>query len=117
MSSTTAIPFRSTVVLDGKTATGIPVPADVVEALGGGRQPLVRATVNGHTYASRIGVRGGGHKLPLSAENRARAAAAAGDEVEVEVELDTAPRELAVPEDLAEALDAVPDARRAFDAL
>ena len=41
----------------------------------------------------------------------------AGDEVDVELELDTAPREVAVPADLAEALDADGSARRAFDAL
>jgi uncharacterized protein YdeI (YjbR/CyaY-like superfamily) len=35
----------------------------------------------------------------------------------VELELDTAPREVSVPDDLAAALDAEPAARRTFDGL
>jgi Bacteriocin-protection, YdeI or OmpD-Associated len=37
--------------------------------------------------------------------------------VDVDLELDTEPREVAVPPDLADALDRDLDARRAFDAL
>jgi uncharacterized protein YdeI (YjbR/CyaY-like superfamily) len=55
--------------------------------------------------------------LPLAAEHREAAGVAAGDKIEIELTLDTAPREVAVPEDLAAALDAVPGARRAFDTL
>jgi hypothetical protein len=33
--------FRTTVLLGGKTATGLPVPDDVVEALGAGKKPAV----------------------------------------------------------------------------
>jgi uncharacterized protein YdeI (YjbR/CyaY-like superfamily) len=40
-----------------------------------------------------------------------------GDTVDVEVELDTAPREVTVPLDLAAALDADEAARRTFDGL
>src|SRR5215208_7077169 len=39
------------------------------------------------------------------------------DEVMVDLELDTAPREVAVPDDLAAALDAEPAARATFEAL
>jgi dihydrofolate reductase len=39
--------------------------------------------------------------LPVSAENRQGAVVAAGDDVHVELELDTEPREVAVPVDLA----------------
>jgi uncharacterized protein YdeI (YjbR/CyaY-like superfamily) len=42
---------------------------------------------------------------------------AAGDTVDVDMELDTAPREVSVPADLAAALDAEPAARRTFDDL
>jgi uncharacterized protein YdeI (YjbR/CyaY-like superfamily) len=55
--------------------------------------------------------------LPVSAENRAAAGIAAGDEVDVEVTLDTDPREVSVPGDLAEALSADAAARRAFGQL
>lgn len=43
----------------GKTATGIRVPAEVVESLGSGKRPPVRVTINGHTYRSSIAVMGG----------------------------------------------------------
>jgi hypothetical protein len=34
--------FRTTIVQSGKTATGIEVPGEVMEALGSGRRPAVR---------------------------------------------------------------------------
>ncbi|NUR87810.1 MAG: DUF1905 domain-containing protein [Nonomuraea sp.] len=109
--------FRSVVELGGKTATGLEVPAEVVEGLGAGKRPAVTVTVNGFAYRSTVAPMGGRFMLPLSAENRAGAGVAAGDEVEVTVELDTAPREVTVPADLAEALDRVPEARTFFDGL
>ncbi len=60
---------------------------------------------------------GGRFLVPLSAENRAAAGVAAGDEITVEIELDVAPREVVVPEDLADALDQDEAARGFFDAL
>ncbi|OZM74633.1 hypothetical protein CFN78_04155 [Amycolatopsis antarctica] len=109
--------FRTTVVLGGKTATGLRVPDEVVRTLDAGRRPAVTVTVGGHTYRSTIASMGGEFMLPLSAENRAGAGVAAGDEVDVELALDSAPREVTVPPDFAEALDAVPEARRFFDGL
>jgi hypothetical protein len=109
--------FRTTVLLGGKTATGLPVPAEVVEALDAGRQPKVHVTIGGHTYRSTVAVRGGQFLIPLSAENRTAAGVAAGDKVEVELTLDTAPREVEVPADLAEALATDPAARQIFDNL
>jgi hypothetical protein len=103
--------------LSGKTATGVEVPAEVVESLSGGRQPAVRVTIAGHTWRSTVASRSGRFLLGVSAENRAAAGVAAGDELDVEVEPDTAPREVAVPADLAEALDREPGLRPAFDSL
>ena len=109
--------FRTTVQQAGKTATGIQVPEAVVEALGSGKRPPVKVTINGYTYRSTVAVVGGAHMVGVSAESRAGAGIAGGDEVEVDIELDTAPREVAVPADLAAALDAEPNARRTFDEL
>ena len=109
--------FRTTVELGGKTATGMPVPPEVVEALGAGKKPPVRVTIGGHTYRSSIASRGGVFLIPLSAENRTAAGVAAGDEVDVEVELDDAPREVPVPDDLRTALDGDDAARATFEAL
>jgi Bacteriocin-protection, YdeI or OmpD-Associated/Domain of unknown function (DUF1905) len=109
--------FRATLESGGKTATGIEIPAKVVEALGSGRKPPVRITIGGHTYRSTVASRGDRYLVGVSAENRALAGVAAGDEVDVDIELDTAPREVAVPTDLATALDADAEARRFFEAL
>jgi uncharacterized protein YdeI (YjbR/CyaY-like superfamily) len=55
--------------------------------------------------------------IGVSAEHRGPAGVTGGEEVDVELELDTAPRVLTVPDDLATALDAEPAARRTFDGL
>jgi Bacteriocin-protection, YdeI or OmpD-Associated/Domain of unknown function (DUF1905) len=109
--------FRATVELGGKTATGIEIPAEVVESLGSGKRPPVRVTVNGHTYRSSVATMGGRFMLPVSAEHRTSAGVAAGDEVDVDVELDSEPREVSVPADFAEALDRDPEAKQYFGGL
>ncbi len=108
--------FNSTVFLGGKTATGLEVPAEVVEALGPKKRVPVVVTINGHSYRSTIAPYGGSYFLPLSAQNRTGAGVAAGDEVEVDVVADEQPREIAVPDDLASALDGA-GKRAAFDTL
>jgi hypothetical protein len=110
-----AIPYHG--VVGRQTATGLPVPPEVIEELGAGRAPKVQVTIGGHTYRTTVGIRGGQALLPLSAENRTAAGVAAGDEVDVDVVLDSAPREVAAPDDLAAALAADPEARQRFDGL
>ncbi len=100
-----------------KTATGIEVPEEVVVALGRGRRPPVRVTLAGYTYRSTVAPMSGRYMVGLSAENRAASGVSGGDEVDVDIELDTEPREVVVPADLAAALDAEPEARRYFDGL
>jgi hypothetical protein len=109
--------FRATVKLGGKTATGVEVPEEVVEGLGSSKRPAVRVTMNGYTYRSTVARMGGVFMLPISADNRTGAGVSAGDEVDVELELDTEPREVTVPADLAEALATDPTAKQFFDGL
>jgi len=109
--------FRATLELAGKTATGFRVPAEVVAALGTSKRPPVRVTINGYTYRNTVAVYGGVFMLGVSAEHRAAAGVQAGDELDVDIELDTAPREVTVPPDFADALDADAEARRCFDRL
>ena len=111
----TAVDFRTEVTLAGKTATGLQVPDDVVDALGGGKRPPVTVTVGAHTYRTTVAPMGGAFWIPLSAEHREAAGVQAGQEVDVRVELDTAPRETPLPKDLAAALDE--DATAFFHAL
>ena len=109
--------FRATIELGGKTATGIQVPAEVVERLGSGKRPRVSITINGYTYRSTVAPMGGVYMLPVSAEVREAAGVAAGDAVEVDVALDTAPREVEAPADLATALAGNVEAKRFFAGL
>ena len=109
--------FHTTIILGGKTATGMEVPPEVVAALGTTKKPAVRVTINGYTYRSTVATMGGKYLLPVSAVVRAGSGVAAGDEVSVDVELDTEPREVEVPDDLTAALDAAPEARTFFDGL
>ena len=108
--------FRTTILQSGKNATGIVVPPEIVESLNAGKRPPVRVTVNGYTYRSSIASMGGQFLIGVSAEIREKAGVAGGDEVDVDVELDTAPRVMDVPDDLAAALAAA-DARARFDTL
>lgn len=109
--------FRGTVQLDGKAATGIRVPEEIVEALGGGNRPRVRVTLAGYGYQTTVGRMRGEFLFPVSAALREQAGVAAGEEVEVGIELDTAPRELEIPAELAAALDGNATAREAFERL
>jgi Bacteriocin-protection, YdeI or OmpD-Associated/Domain of unknown function (DUF1905) len=109
--------FHATIELNGKTATGIEVPADVLAALGPGKRPSVRVTINGYSYPSTVGSMGGRSLIPVSAEVRGKAGVSAGDEIDVDVVADNTPRQVEVPADLAAALDHAPAARQAFDRL
>lgn len=106
--------LSATIQLDGKTATGIDVPDDVVSALGGGNRPRVRVTVAGYSYQTTVARMGGKFKFPVSAAVREQAGVAAGDRVDVEIELDESPRTVTIPPALANALDEHPDAKAAF---
>lgn len=109
--------FRAIIQLNGKTATGIDVPPEVVAGLGETKRPAVKVTLRGYTYRSTVAVMGGRFLLPVSAEVREGAGVAAGDEVDVEVELDNEPRAVSVPADFAEALSRDAEAERFFAGL
>ncbi|WIE71814.1 YdeI/OmpD-associated family protein [Curtobacterium sp. MCJR17_020] len=109
--------FTTTVLLAKKTATGLPVPSSVIDALGSGKRPPVVVTINGgYTYRSTVGVMDEQFLVPLSAAHRESAGIAAGDTVEVTLVVDTQPRVIDLPDDLAAALQ-VAGVRAAFDTL
>ncbi len=110
--------FSTTIWKDeNMNATGIPVPAEAVAALDKGKKPPVKVTLNGYTYQTTVATMNRNFMLSLSADNRKAAGVQAGDVVEVTMELDTAPRTVEVPDDLAAALTSVPGVREAFDKL
>jgi hypothetical protein len=61
--------FSATVESAGN-ATGVEVPAAVVNALGSGRRPEVVITIGGHTWSSRVVSVGGRFIAGISAANR-----------------------------------------------
>jgi hypothetical protein len=109
--------FRTTLLTTGKTAAGFVVPDEVMAALGAGRKPALRVTINGHAYRTSVGTIESRPMVGVSVEHRAAAGVEGGQEIDVDLELDTAPRVVAVPEDLAAALAPHPGARAFFDGL
>ncbi|WP_199429534.1 YdeI/OmpD-associated family protein [Qaidamihabitans albus] len=109
--------FRAELESTGRTAAGFEVPEPVVEELGGGGHPKVAVTVNGFTFRTSIAKMGGRYLLGVSAARREEAGIEAGQVLDVDVELDTAPRELDVPDDLAAALAADAKAKAFWDTL
>lgn len=98
--------FESEVVLNGKTATGIPVPPEVVEALGGGKRIKAVVTIGDHSYRNSVVSWGEGFMLSFGAEHRAATGLEAGD-----------PRTVELDDDFAAALAANASAQEFFDGL
>ena len=77
----------------------------------------VKVTLGGHCYRTTVARMGGRFFVPLNAVNREAAGVAAGDEVDAAIELDTAPREVELPEDLKVSLSSDSVARKFFEQL
>lgn len=110
------VKFPTSILLIGNN-TGIVVPDEVVTALGAGKKPPVRVTLNDFTYRSSIASMGGQFLIPLSKDRRQQAGIVGGEELEVEVVVDDQPRVVEAPADLVAALAASPTAASAFAAL
>ena len=108
--------FNTTLIKgDQKNTSGIEVPPEVIEALGAGKKPPVKITIGDYSYRSTVAVMGGHYLVPLSQAHREASGLAGGDQVDITIEVDTEPRTVEVPEDLAAALAAKAGAREAFD--
>jgi hypothetical protein len=109
--------FKTTLLqAEGMNATGIEIPAKIVDGFGQGKKPKVAVTINGYTYRNTVAVMGGKYMVGVAKEHRDKAGVKGGDKIEVKLELDTAPREVEVPKDFAAALKKA-GARTAFDKL
>lgn len=112
-----AVTFRTTLnQADDKNATGITIPPEVMAELTTQKRPPVIVTMNGYSYRNTIAVYGNVFMVGLSQEHRKASGIKPGDQVEVTLELDTEPRIIPVPDDLAAALEAK-GVRAKFDAL
>ena len=93
----------------------VEIPEAVVKQLGAGKRAPVRVTLNGAKYWSTIAVYGGRYYLPARKDVRDAAKLVVGGRARVSLEVDTAPRTVDVPADLARALAAA-KVRSDFDA-
>lgn len=100
-----------------KDTMGVVVPDAVVEAFGKGKRPPVVVRIGSHSYQTTVARMGGQYLVGIAKEHRLFAGLS-GDEPEVEVtlQLDTKPRTVAVPTDLADALESE-GLREAFERL
>lgn len=107
--------FETTLLLQGRN-TGIEIPEEVIQQLGAGKKPPVVVDVNGFVYRSTVAVMGGRYLVSFSSDKRAATGLTGGEEISVTLTLDTAPRTVEVPADLADALNEA-KSRETFDAL
>jgi hypothetical protein len=111
------VTFTTTLVPRGPAAAVVLDDAQVAAVGEGAKRFPVAATVNGFTWRTTLTRMGGEFLVGLSRAVRESAGVEAGDRVVVVLELDTAPREVEVPEALADALAADAKARAAYDGL
>lgn len=108
--------FETTILQIGNN-TGIEVPPEVIDGLGGGKKPAVVVTIGSYSYRSSVAVMGGKFLISLSSERRAESGLKGGDAIEVDIEVDTTPREVVVPEELSAALAGHAAAKSFFETL
>lgn len=111
--------FRATVRSSGRGGGGhlVDVPPKVIEVLGGKSRIPVTATFDGVPYRGSIVRMGDEAVLGVLKAIMAEAGVSVGDTLTVVVRNDDAPREIEVPDDLAEALRRNSEARAVFDGL
>jgi hypothetical protein len=101
-------------IVDFGPALAFELPFDPKAEFGKVRAP-VRVTINGFEFRTTVGAMSGRYLIGLNKQVRAGAGVAPGDRVMVDVVLDDEVRTVAVPDDLAAALD--PEARAFLDSL
>ncbi len=98
------VSFKTTLHQMGNN-TGIVVPPEMLDQLGGGKKPAVNVTVNGFTYRGSIATMAGQSMISFSSDKREATGLKGGEAISVTLELDDAPRVMEVPPDLQAALD------------
>lgn len=109
--------FTSQLTVVEADNAGIQVPQEIVTLLGGGSHPKVTITLNGFTYRSSVAKMGDSFWIPCSKARRAEGKLEVDVPYEIEIELDTAPREVEVPEELAAHFAAHPAVKAVWDAM
>src|SRR4051794_3025781 len=91
--------------------------AQVAEIGGGAKVFPVKVTVNGTPVQLRLPRMGGENKIGVRKEIPTQLGGGIGDELHAIIERDDEPREIAIPDELQQALDANPEAKQAFERL
>ncbi len=97
--------------------TGICVPDEIVEKLGGGKRPKVKVTLNDFTYRSSIASIAGKFMISVSSEIRNKTGVKGGDKLDVILKLDDEPREVSLPAEFESALNQNKKAKAFFEQL
>jgi hypothetical protein len=101
--------FRSNLNGDGSrenATASFTLPFDTREVWGTAKVPVHRVTINGYTWRSTVGNRGGIQYIVVNAAARRHAAVKAGDTVTIALEPDTEKRDIEIPILLRSALGA-----------
>lgn len=104
---------------DSGAACFVHFPHDLKSLYGKGNLVPVLVTWDGHVrYRGSLAMMGGSHAMCLARKDvLAQLGKTAGDSVHVQVELDTEPRTVELPDDLAAAFAQTPDAAAAWPRL
>jgi len=96
----------------------VDVPAEISEALGGGKYIFVFAYISGQKFKSTLLPRGKSrHKLFINTEMRKLTGLDTGDEIEIILVFDPDSRQPEIPEYLQEVLDFFPEFDSGFTSL
>jgi len=115
--SPASVSFAGRIVAGRGGGAYVEVPVEVCEALGAGGRMKVAATFDGHAYRGSVVRMHGVHVLGVRKDVRAAIGVGVGDVVTVVLRRDEEPRTVAVPEELAAALKASPEAETRFETL
>lgn len=110
---------RCSVTIEGRTGGGhaAPLPFDPKAVFGLARPPVMVTVGDHEPFPTRIMIYEGVGWIGFRKAQLAEFGLHIGDTVDVLIELDEAPREVAIPDELAQTLAADPGAREAFGAL
>src|SRR4030042_3107293 len=109
--------FRAVIEDAGGGGSYVNIPFDVEKTFGK-KRVKIKASIEGEPYRGTL-VRMGEpqHMLPVLKEIRERIGKNFGDEIESEIEEDLEPRQVELPQDLKQALEAEPTAYDFFNRL
>ena len=96
--------FEATILEADRGGAFVPVPAEVVQGLGGQGRIPVRATFDGIAYRGSVVSMGGQKVIGLLKAIRTELGKGPGDVITVTLEVDRAERTVEVPDDLRAAL-------------